>query len=320
MKSPPRDGYLAAGCLIAAALLVASCNPSQSQRADASFDARMAHPAYARSGPRVVIDESHRNFHTASGHYRPFAQLIGNDGYQVQPGRVALTPDNLRQIDILVVSNAQGPENNLEWEAAFATEEVRAIRDWVFGGGSLLLIADHFPMGGAAERLSQAFGVEMTKGVTDDTVNCVPGDPTSIVYSRENGLLLSHPITDGRRAEESVGRVVTFTGQSISVPAGAVPFLKLGATARDSRPLPPKIVTSGTNTQITPQYADPEPAVGRAQGIALELGKGRVVILGEAAMVTAQIAGDGHPFGMNVSGNDNRKLALNIMHWLSRLN
>ena len=40
-----------------------------------------------QSGPRVVIDESHRNFHTASGRYRPFAQLIGNDGYRVEPGR-----------------------------------------------------------------------------------------------------------------------------------------------------------------------------------------------------------------------------------------
>ena len=35
-------------------------------------------------------------------------------------------------------------------------------------------------------------------------------------------------------------------------------------------------------------------------------------------MMTAQITGDGRPFGMN-AGNDNRQLALNIMHWLSRL-
>ncbi len=54
-------------------------------------------------------------------------------------------------------------------------------------------------------------------------------------------------------------------------------------------------------------------------GVALQLGRGRVVILGEAAMMTAQISGDGHPFGMNVPGNDDRQLALNILHWLSRL-
>jgi hypothetical protein len=42
-----------------------------------------------------------------------------------------------------------------------------------------------------------------------------------------------------------------------------------------------------------------------------------VVILGEAAMLTAQVA-DGVAFGMNIPGNDNRQFALNIMHWLSR--
>jgi hypothetical protein len=318
MKASRRKGYLAAGGLIAAALLVTSCKPPRSQQADASFDARVAHPAYTKSGPRVVVDEFHRNFHTASGRYRPFAQLIGNDGYPVQPGRRAFTPENLRLGDILVISNAEGP-NNREWESAFTPEEVGAVHDWVFAGGSLLLIADHFPMGGAAERLSQAFGAEMAKGVTEDTLNSVPGETTSIVYSRENGLLVSHPITDGRSGEESVARVVAFTGQSISVPAGAVPFLKLGETARDFRPLAPKIVKDGNDTRIVPQYADPVPAGGRAQGIALEFGKGRVVMLGEAAMMTAQISGDGHPFGMNVPGNDNRKLVLNIMHWLSRL-
>jgi hypothetical protein len=43
------------------------------------------------------------------------------------------------------------------------------------------------------------------------------------------------------------------------------------------------------------------------------------VVLGEAAMLTAQVAPKGFRFGMNVSGTDNRQLALNIMHWLSGL-
>ena len=38
-----------------------------------------------------------------------------------------------------------------------------------------------------------------------------------------------------------------------------------------------------------------------------------------AAMMTAQLDGEGHPFGMNVPGNENRRLALNILHWLTRL-
>src|SRR5262249_29880975 len=61
-------------------------------------------------------------------------------------------------------------------------------------------------------------------------------------------------------------------------------------------------------------------AAGRAQGLALPFGKGRVVVMGEAAELSAQILGrGGPPMGMNAPGIDNRQLALNIMHWLSRL-
>lgn len=70
-------------------------------------------------------------------------------------------------------------------------------------------------------------------------------------------------------------------------------------------------MTKPTKTFIQP---------GRAQGIAMTLGKGRVVVLGEAAMLSAQLAGPNKmPFGMNRTGIDNRQIALNIMHWLSGL-
>lgn len=48
------------------------------------------------------------------------------------------------------------------------------------------------------------------------------------------------------------------------------------------------------------------------------LGAGRVVILGEAATLTAQTV-KGQKFGMNIPGNDNRQFALNIMHWLENI-
>ena len=52
----------------------------------------------------------------------------------------------------------------------------------------------------------------------------------------------------------------------------------------------------------------------------MEFGRGRVVVLGEAAMLTARLHRfDGRPIGMNTPGYDNRQLALNIMHWLTRL-
>jgi hypothetical protein len=61
-------------------------------------------------------------------------------------------------------------------------------------------------------------------------------------------------------------------------------------------------------------------AAGHAQGIAFKFGKGRVVVMAEAGMLSAQLAGPRKmKFGMNRPGIDNRQLALNIMHWLSRL-
>ena len=64
----------------------------------------------------------------------------------------------------------------------------------------------------------------------------------------------------------------------------------------------------------------PRPA-GRSQGIALKPGKGRVIVLGEAAMLSAQLitGPNAMKFAMNRPGNDNRQLALNIVHWLSGL-
>ena len=50
---------------------------------------------------------------------------------------------------------------------AFTGAESDAVRDWVSGGGSLLLIADHAPMGAANQILGQRFGVDMSKAFTD---------------------------------------------------------------------------------------------------------------------------------------------------------
>ena len=53
--------------------------------------------------------------------------------------------------------------------------------------------------------------------------------------------------------------------------------------------------------------------------MAFALGSGRVVVMGEAAQLSAQVFGEGERFGMNMPGIDNRQLVLNIMHWLSGL-
>ena len=191
--------------------------------------------------------------------------------------------------------------------AAFTDEECDAVREWVKGGGSLLLIADHAPFGGAAENLAKRFGVEMSKGFVYDPApeHSEKDAPSQLIFSRENKLLGDHPITQGRNNTELINRIITFTGQAIKGPEGTAVLMQLAETARDK---PNREATTDTSVG------------GWAQGIAFKAGKGRVVILGEAAMLSAQVTGPSkRRMGMNVPGSDNKQFALNIMHWLSGL-
>lgn len=129
----------------------------------------------------VLIDEAHRNFHTAAGGYLPFAELLRRDGYVVKASAAQFTAKALRVGRVLVIANAR---------AALTTEEVAAVRDWVAGGGSLLLIADHPPFDTAAKDLGNAFGVRFSGGVARD-----PNDSSGrLVFRRLDGTLMDHSI------------------------------------------------------------------------------------------------------------------------------
>lgn len=300
------------------------------QMADPGFRAVVEDPAYRERHPKVVIDEAHSNFHTAGGRYKPFADLLRSDGYEVVPGTTQFETKSLDGVDVLVVSNASTPNSTNDASAsAFTKEECDAVRDWVRAGGSLLLIADHTPFGSAAEPLANRFGVELGKGFVFDFKNSET-NPTVLVFSRENGLLGQHPLLDGRNAVEEVKRVVAFTGESLSVPAGATALLKLGATAYESasrEELRAALEATARNAETGGAGTSPaRPVSGRAQAVAMNFGKGRVVVVGEAAMFSAQIARfavgnqpQEFKMGMNAPGNEDRQFALNILHWLSGL-
>lgn len=289
-------------------LLAVYCTVNAQQMADPEFNTSVLDPAYSKSGPRVLFDEAHNNFHTMDGRYKPFIELIINDGYRVIRNRGPFTKLSLDSFKVLIIANALGGEDMDDDGAdkpAFTDVECDVVRDWVRGGGSLLLIADHAPFGGAAADLAKRFDVEMSKGFTYDEANSAEGNPSFIIYSRENKLLLQHPITEGRKASEKINWVMSFTGQSLVGPKDSYSVLKLSDTAKDT---PDRDRTSSTS------------AAGRAQAIAFKFGKGRVVVQGEAAMLSAQIAGpEKFKMGMNVPGTDNKQYALNVMHWLSSI-
>jgi hypothetical protein len=250
-------------------LCLASGYAFAQQVADPNFDAKVLHPTYTKNGPKVLFDEAHKNFHTASGRYKPFADLITNDGYQITPNKEKFSAATLKGFDVLVISNALGAEQMNMPEAAnpaFTIEECDAVRDWVKGGGHLLLIADHAPMGSANQILAERFGVNMSKMFTLDNENYdkESNNKGFIVYTRDSGRLADHPITRGRNDSERVNKIIAFTGQSLKGPTDSVAFMKLADSAVDAMP--------GVNS-------NPASAAGRAQGIAMIFGKGRVVVL-----------------------------------------
>lgn len=272
------------------------------QKSDPNFDAHVATPAYPVTGlhPKVLIDEGHRNFHTASGRYKPFADLLRSDGYLIASNVQPFAADTLKGVDILVIANAMGSDGH-ETRPAFTPEEEMVLVQWVKDGGSLFLISDHAPFGSAAARLAKQFGVTMYLRYTRDDRFKDGWDNERLAFSRTNGLLADNEITNGRAASERVNRVVTFTGQSLSGPGNTIPLLRLsdGAYDWESRKI---------------RF----PAAGHLQALALNVDRGRLMVSGEAALFSAQIDPLGVKISMNRPDNDDRQFLLNILHWLSR--
>src|SRR5438552_15289552 len=101
--------------------------------------------------------------------------------------------------------------------------------------------------------------------------------PTLLVYTRDNCGLADHPILRGRDSTERVGRVVAFTGQSLTGPPGSTALLMLSPRAKD-------LIAPTLQAAAAMSIDQGISAEGRCQGLAFTVAKGRVVELREAAM------------------------------------
>jgi hypothetical protein len=283
---------------------------------DAGFDTRVAHPSFSGPGPIVLYDEGHLNVHTANGAYRPFTEMLRHDGYDVRVTKEPFSSRTLSGAAVLAVVCARGA-NDANDAPAFPEDETAAVEQWVRAGGALLLVSDHWPFGSAAAELARRFGVTMGQGLVEDPKHHDPQRGAShLIFSAGNGLLRDHPIVRGTTPAERIERVLTFTGQSLAGPPGAIAFLALSDDAVEYSPTTPHVEKSGGDVRVNMEYGEPRSAAGRSQGLAMEYGSGRVVVLGESGMLRAQREKHDSRVGMNVPGYDNRQLALNIMHYL----
>lgn len=265
---------------------------------------------YDPAHPVVLFDDAHHNRHSITSTYKPLARLLENDGYDVRRLEDRVEPEALRNVAVFVIPSAKSNDDTSA-STAFDSEEIDVLHGWVQSGGSLLLIIDHYPFGPAVADLARRFGIETGAGMTFDPVHHdrASRDDSQLVFSRENGLLGTHPIT------AQVARVVTFTGDSVRAP-GADVLLRLSDTAVH-RTATPRIERDGGDVRVHVDFGPPIPAKGWAQAIALPYGRGRIVVFGEAAMATEQEDG-GRKIGMNLPGNDNRQFVRNTFRWLAR--
>jgi len=275
------------------------------------FDPFVKNPAFPEGeGPVVLYDEAHFNHQTITkGRYRGLADVLANDGYEVRISSSLFSSEVLEGCDILIISNALN-EKNFPWNtrgknppyfSAFTESEINSVHDWVWRGGGLLLLADHWPFGAAAEDLAGRFGVAMSDGLTIDEYE-------NSYFTRINGKLLDHPVTRGRNEHEKINRIEIFGGQSLLVPEGSG-FLRYSDEAYN----------------IDSHYKNRKDVGGQYAGAGFGWGQGRVVVLAEAGMLCAtmsdqrRISDPGYYRGMNPEKNDNKKLLLNIVHYLSGL-
>lgn len=289
----------------AGALFFTSAAAAQ-QVADTNYHPPRIAPRYpAGTGPQIWIDEAHHNFHTADGRYRPFAQLMEADGYRTERYTDGFSGPSLAGKKIIVIANALHHTNVDDWNppnySAFSEAEIAALRAWVQEGGSLFLIADHMPFAGAARDLAAAFGFTCYNGFLLDSVTRGRG---ADLFTRQNGRFTP----SGFAGLDAIDTVATFTGQAFDIPEGARSLL---TPSPDMAILLPK--EPWEFSRSTPRM----PAAGKSQGAVLAVGKGRVVMWGEAAMFTAQTAGGVAAAGMNTpAGKDNYLLLLSLVHWL----
>ena len=278
------------------------------QVGDSTFNPQLLHPLYKYGGGSTIsIDEGHNNFHTQSGRYKPFADILIKDGYNVKPYSRKFSLKELPGTKILIISNALNERNREDWTlptpSAFTDDEIDQIVKWVKDGGNLFLISDHMPFPGAANNLALEFGFKMNNGFAGDTTHL--GEPD--LFTKKDKTLNINFITESKNGSESVDSIYSFTGQAFRIPANATSVLTLNNNFISLMP-----DTAWNFKNNTPKIS----VAGWSQGAVCKFGKGRIAVWGEAAMFSAQISKN-KKVGMNAPyAKNNWRLLLNVIHWL----
>lgn len=218
-KTAPFLPYAYPGQVVMATFAV----PVPMQMTDTSFRP----PANALPRAVVVVDEAHGNRHGLGTFEQPGTlRWMEAAGAAVEGSYAAVTPRRLAEAKLFVVAGAT---------RAFAPSEIAALKQWVSGGGSLLILTDHPPFDEPVRPLAAAFGATIS---------------TATIPRRAVTRFAPHEIASG------VKGVVTYGGQTVSRAAGGAVFDQLLAFEFGRG----RVVVSGETALFTAQRR--ETAIG----------------------------------------------------------
>jgi hypothetical protein len=290
--------------------ILPSCS-SNDPHPDDAFDVSVTVPHYTRSHPSILFDHAHKNHHRIDGSYHPWATLLSNDGCVVTGTDAPIDSLLLAHTDVYVTATAMGYKDPGEIPP-YTDAEIAYAERWVHNGGSMLIITEHYPFGLAMQPLLNTFGVSVHNGYTEDTTMTDPSVADALLFESSRGHVnTNHPVMD------NIERIVTFTGASVKGDSSWSPLLIFSGNAQNYN-VDIKVERDGGDTKVSVMYADHYSGAGYVQGMCKEYGKGRIVVLAESALLTAQIDRNGNAFGMNIPGRDNKQFALNIIRWLAQ--
>jgi len=275
-------------------------------------------PAWSTDGPTVLVDDGHLNPFTTTTGLAPLATLLRADGYGVLEDDNAGRAEVLRRARVAIVAGALGPSGvmrsvlsgtGIEQLApldvdAMLDSEVATLEAWVRNGGALLIAADAGPAAGAMAALTARFGVTLSRGLVVDPSRAVDGRSSRLAFTRATGLSTTHPILEGSGAAGRVDRVVTDRGPALTPGPNATALLQLGPAAVE-------LATADAPA------AEGRPAAGLAHAVALTWGRGRVVVLADAGLLTTERGLDGRVGGLAAPGGGNVAFVRNVVFWLA---
>jgi len=287
-----------------------------------SFSSESDQPnAMVDSSPVIVFDQGHHNYGIDESDH-VIEQFLSEHGYIVRKDTAPITRDGLQGVDIFHTSNALAAENVDHWAlptpSAFTPDEIGVLLRWVREGGSLLVAIEHMPFGGSYDALATALGLEVSNGFAVDETLLGDYSPDNIshagdlLFPRREGLLTDHPVINGQTPFGPIEHLATNTGSAFRLPANGLSLITFDSNVVSLEP------------DVSWKFDDDTARVnvaGWSQAGIIELGNGRVAIVGDNYLISAPAYLE-PPYVHEESneaerGAHNHQFTLNLYRWLS---